>query len=35
VLVAISSLALGATVMVLARVLRRIGIGSVLRMGED
>jgi predicted lysophospholipase L1 biosynthesis ABC-type transport system permease subunit len=35
VLVAISTLALGATVMVLARVLRRIGIGSVLRMGED
>lgn len=34
-LVAISSLALGATVLVLARVLRRIGIGSVLRMGED
>jgi hypothetical protein len=35
VLVAVSTLALGATVMVLARVLRRIGIGSVLRMGED
>jgi hypothetical protein len=34
-LVAISTLALGGTVLVLARVLRRIGIGSVLRMGED
>jgi hypothetical protein len=34
-LIAISTLALGATVLVLARVLRRIGIGSVLRMGED
>jgi hypothetical protein len=35
VLVAISSLALGLTVLALGRVLRRIGIGSVLRMGED
>ncbi|HSM38616.1 MAG TPA: ABC transporter permease, partial [Candidatus Limnocylindrales bacterium] len=35
VLVAVSALSLGVTVLVLARVLRRIGIGSVLRMGED
>lgn len=35
VLVAVSAGALGVTVMVLAGVLRRIGIGSVLRMGED
>jgi ABC-type antimicrobial peptide transport system permease subunit len=34
-LVAVSTLALGVTVVVLAAVLRRIGIGSVLRMGED
>jgi hypothetical protein len=34
-LVLISTLALGATVVVLATILRRIGIGSVLRMGED
>ena len=35
VLVAVSTLSLGVTVLVLAQVLRRIGIGSVLRMGED
>jgi hypothetical protein len=34
-LVMVSTLALGVTVVVLAAVLRRIGIGSVLRMGED
>jgi hypothetical protein len=34
-LVLISILALGVTVVVLASVLRHIGIGSVLRMGED
>lgn len=34
-LVLVSSLALAVTVVVLAAVLRRIGIGSVLRMGED
>ncbi|HEX6128101.1 MAG TPA: FtsX-like permease family protein [Candidatus Limnocylindria bacterium] len=34
-LVVVSTLALGVTVVVLAAVLRRIGIGSVLRMGED
>ncbi len=34
-LVAITTAALGVTVLVLGRVLRRIGIGSVLRMGED
>ena len=33
--VVVSILALGVTVVVLATVLRRIGIGSVLRMGED
>jgi hypothetical protein len=34
-LVVVSTLALGVTVVVLGAVLRRIGIGSVLRMGED
>lgn len=34
-LLAISTAALGVTVLILGRVLRRIGIGSVLRMGED
>ena len=34
-IVAVSTLALAVTVGVLAAVLRRIGIGSVLRMGED
>jgi len=34
-LVAVAAGALGVTVLILARVLRRIGIGSVLRMGED
>jgi len=34
-IVVVSTLALGITVAVLAAVLRRIGIGSVLRMGED
>jgi hypothetical protein len=34
-LVVVSTLALGVTVVVLATILRRIGIGSVLRMGED
>ena len=34
-LVVVSTLALGFTVVVLAAVMRRIGIGSVLRMGED
>jgi hypothetical protein len=34
-LLLVSAVATGITVMLLARVLRRIGIGSVLRMGED
>jgi FtsX-like permease family len=35
VLVAVAAIALGVTVLILGRVLRHIGIGSVLRMGED
>jgi hypothetical protein len=34
-LLLLSSVAMGLTVLLLARLLRRIGIGSVLRMGED